>query len=173
MNSPYGVTKIAGEHYCQFYAAQYNIHYSVLRYSNVYGPRQSVLGEAGVVAIFCNQLLKGEQPVIFCARTPGDGGGSRDYIFVQDVVRANLKILTACHGEILNISTGVGTTTETLYRMIAEIMGIKIEPKSAAPRIGDVEKSVMDSRRAQTLLNWRPDISLYDGLEMTVAFYQS
>ncbi len=170
--SPYGVTKIAGEYYLRYYASQYGIHYTILRYSNVYGPRQNPHGEAGAVAIFCQKILAGEPSVVFGAQQAGDEGCVRDYVFVEDVVRANLLALAGGDGEVLNIGTGVGTATEKLFDLIAGALGFEGAPEAGPPREGDLLKSVLDASRAGRVLGWRAEVLLREGIARTVAFFK-
>ncbi len=141
--SPYGISKLAGEHYVRAAAASLG-RTTILRYANVYGPRQDPHGEAGVVAIFSQRLLAGQAPVIFGRRTPGDGGGVRDYVYVADVVRANLAALAGTlRAPVVHVATGVGTTTAALFQKLAGLCGAAVEPTSAPPRPGDLARSVL------------------------------
>ncbi|MCH7515783.1 MAG: NAD-dependent epimerase/dehydratase family protein, partial [Bacteroidetes bacterium] len=114
--SPYGITKLCVEKYLFYYGGEYNLNYTVLRYANIYGPRQNPFGEAGVVAIFCTKLLKGEQPII-----NGTGKQTRDYVFVQDVVEANLLTLSDDKSDIYNIGTGIETNVNELFSFLIDI----------------------------------------------------
>lgn len=171
--SPYGISKTAGEFYLRYYADRYDLRYTILRYSNVYGPRQNSDGEAGVVAIFCEKCLNGERPVIFSARNAGDAGCTRDYVYVDDVVKANLLALQKGDGEILNIGTGVETSTQELFNLLALEVGFGDEPEFGPPRPGDLLRNVLGVSSAGTSLGWRPEVSLQDGLNRTFAFYES
>ncbi|OGV90746.1 UDP-glucose 4-epimerase, partial [Microgenomates group bacterium RIFCSPHIGHO2_01_FULL_45_11] len=121
--SPYGVSKRAAELYLNFYWEQYHIPFVALRYANVYGPRQNPYGEAGVVAIFCEQLLRGQRTTIF-----GDGKQTRDYVFVKDVVEANQQALTAKPVGVFNIGTGKETDVNEIYRLVAEALTSRLSP---------------------------------------------
>ncbi len=166
--SPYGVAKLAGEAYLHFYRAQYAIEYVALRYANVYGPRQDPHSEAGVVGIFCERLLSGAGTVIF-----GDGEQTRDYVFVEDVARANVAALERAGGRVLNIGTGVETSVNQLYRILGEVSGIERPPTFAAPREGEQRRSAIAPARAAAALDWRPQIALREGLERTFQYYLS
>ncbi len=165
--SPYGVAKLATESYLHFYKVQYGIEYAAMRYANVYGPRQDPQGEAGVVAIFCARLLEGRPATIF-----GDGEQTRDYVYVGDVVRANVAALTAAAGGPINIGTGVETSVNRLYRRLAEIAGVSGAPEHAAARPGEQMRSAISAARAGRELGWRPEVALDDGLRRTYAYFQ-
>jgi UDP-glucose 4-epimerase len=168
--SPYGIHKFLGEQYLRFYADQHGLNYTVLRYANVYGPRQNPLGEAGVVSIFINTLLKGETPTIF-AYPEEPEGMLRDYVYVEDVARANLLAADRGDGELINIGTGVTTTTEALYRTIGFLFDDPPEPKRGAARPGDLHRSCLDIRKANEILAWKPSVDLKEGLSRTVKYF--
>jgi len=165
--SPYGVAKLSTESYLFFYKAEYGIDYVALRYANVYGPRQDPHGEAGVVAIFCARLLTGVPCTIY-----GDGGQTRDYTFVGDVVRANLAALRSDAGGPINIGTAVETSVNDLYAMLAEAAGVKAPPRYAAARPGEQRRSVISPARAERVLGWKPEVALRDGLRETLRFFK-
>ncbi|MCL5044263.1 MAG: NAD-dependent epimerase/dehydratase family protein [Deltaproteobacteria bacterium] len=163
--SPYGVAKLASEKYLAFYATEYGIKYLALRYANVYGPRQDPHGEAGVVAIFCRRLAEARPLTIF-----GDGAQSRDYVFVGDVVRANLAGLEEQAAEgAFNIGTGVETSVNELAARLAALAGVRLRVEYAAARPGEQRRSSVASRRAAELLGWRPQVDLGAGLRATFA----
>jgi len=163
--SPYGISKHAVEHYLHLYQHLDGLDFTVLRYSNVYGPRQNPYGEAGVVAIFGKQMLAGQQPTIF-----GDGTDTRDYVFVSDVVEANQLALEAGSGEIFNISTGKATTVQQIFDTVAEASSYRGEPSYAPSRPGDLCHNVLDSTKAQQLLDWTPEVTLPQGIALTVDY---
>ncbi len=164
--SPYGVAKLATERYLFFYRVQYGIRHVALRYANVYGPRQDPHGEAGVVAIFCGRLLNKQPVTIF-----GDGEQTRDYIFVDDIVRANLAALERdCSGAI-NIGTGIETSVNRLYGALAEVAGVAMAPGYAPARPGEQLRSVISPGRAEKELDWRPRVTLREGLAQTLRFF--
>ena len=165
--SPYGVAKLSTESYLFFYKAEYGIDYVALRYANVYGPRQDPHGEAGVVAIFCGRLLAGIPCTIY-----GDGGQTRDYTFVGDVVRANLAALRSDAGGPINVGTAVETSVNDLYSMLAEAAGVKTPPQYAPARPGEQRRSVISPARAEKLLGWKPEVALRDGLRETLGFFK-
>ncbi len=166
--SPYGVSKLAGEKYLYFYKMAHGLDYTALRYANVYGPRQNPHGEAGVVAIFIQKLLSGEQPVI-----NGDGLQTRDFIYVEDVAQANIVALEGDKSGEFNIGTGIETDINTVFRKLLEITGIDAEEVHAPAKPGEQQRSAIDNGKAREILNWNPGISLEDGLKKTVDFFQT
>jgi len=166
--SPYGVSKRAGEHYLYFYRAEYGLPYIALRYANVYGPRQDPHGEAGVVAIFTQRLLAGEQPVI-----NGDGEQTRDYVFVGDVAQANLAALQAEYTGPLNIGTGSETTVNQLFTTLRNLTGSAAREVHGPAKPGEQRRSVLTWSHAAQVLHWRPTVGLEDGLRQTVTYFRT
>lgn len=166
--SQYGISKHTVEHYLQLYGTQQGLGYVVLRYSNVYGPRQNPRGEAGVVAIFAGQMLNGERPTIF-----GKGDKTRDYIHVTDVVAANLLAMERSRNIICNIGTGVETSDQAIFDTLAEIIGYKGSPRYGQVRSGEIFRICLDYSRAERELGWRPRISLREGLSQTVDYFKN
>jgi UDP-glucose 4-epimerase len=159
--APYGTSKLCGEEYLATWNRLYETEHVALRFGNVFGPRQEPHGEAGVVAIFLGMLQHGGTPTIY-----GDGRQTRDYVFVGDVVAAVLA--AAGHeGGVFNIGTGVETSVVELYDAITEATGIHREPQHAEPRLGELQRSVLDPSLAERELGWRPETSLADGLRQT------
>ncbi len=166
---PYGVSKLTGEHYLEYYRSVHGMRYVALRYSNVYGPRQDPHGEAGAVAIFSKLLLRGETGRIY-----GDGLQTRDYVFVGDVVRANLAaVATPAASGPINIGTGRETSVVELYDRIRRLVGSDIAPLHVDPKDGEVRRNVLDPARAQQVLGWKPSVTLDEGLAATVDFFRS
>ena len=165
--SPYGITKLSVEKYLFFYADTYGLPYTVFRYANVYGPRQNPHGEAGVVAIFSEKLLNGEQPVI-----NGDGRQTRDYVFVGDVVRANLAGLNAPENETFNIGTGIETDVNRIFDLINAETGAKAKEEHGPSKPGEQQRSVISAEKAQSVLGWTPSVSLENGIKQTVEFFK-
>jgi len=165
--SPYGVAKLATEKYLFFYQLQYGIDYLALRYANVYGPRQDPHGEAGVVAIFCARMLEGHPVKIF-----GDGEQTRDYVYVGDVVRANLAGLASNASGAINIGTGIETSVNQLYGELAA-ENFQLKPIYEAPRPGEQRRSVISPARALRELKWAPEVPLASGLARTYDFFKS
>jgi UDP-glucose 4-epimerase len=165
--SPYGAAKVSVELYLHFYRVQYGLEYTALRYSNVYGPRQDPHGEAGVVAIFCTRLLRGQTAVI-----NGDGEQTRDYVYVGDVVRANVEALTRGEGMGINIGTGFETDVNTLFRTLRDLSGSRQEEIHGPAMAGEQKRSVIENRLAYDELGWYPNVSLDDGLALTLAYFR-
>lgn len=166
--SPYGIGKLAVEHYLHGFRAQRGLSYAALRYSNVYGPRQDPHGEAGVVAIFCRALLDGRRPLIH-----GSGDDTRDYVHVADVVRANLLALDSDACGHYNVGTGRQTDVNTLFRLLAQALGSDLEAEHGPPRAGDLRASALDNRLIAGALGWRPEIAFADGIAQTAAWFRS
>lgn len=166
--SPYGVTKLASEKYLHFYHVTYGISYCGLRYANVYGPRQNPHGEAGVVAIFTLKMLHGEKPVI-----NGDGKQRRDYVFVEDVVRANVLALQSEYSGCLNIGTGIETDVNELFGMLKKLTGSDAPEHHGPAKPGEQARSVLDPTLAGEKLGWRPLAQLRDGLRITVESFRA
>lgn len=166
--SPYGITKAVGEDYLRFYALNEGLDYTVLRYSNVYGPRQLPHGEAGVVAIFIQRLLQGKACTIF-----GDGSIIRDYVYVGDVARASVLALRKGSREAFNIGTNRPTTVKQLYQAICKEMGLPAEPVYGPRRPGDLKANYLDYSKARRQLGWAPKVSLAEGIRHTVAFFKA
>ena len=165
--SPYGTTKLAGEHYLRFWENVHGLAYTSLRYGNVYGPRQDPTGEAGVIAIFVRAFLLGE-PV----RIEWDGEQQKDYVYVRDVARANLCALTQGDGEAYCIATGTGTSVNQLYRKLAEIVGYEVEIIHAPKRPGDIRLTYFDYTKAKAQLAWEPTVGLDEGMRATIAYFR-
>ena len=164
--SPYGVSKAAGELYLNYYRVQYGLSYAALRYANVYGPRQNPHGEAGVVAIFCDRLLSGRDCTIF-----GDGGQTRDFVYVGDVARANASALSSSHVGAINIGTGIETDVNALYDGLAKAADSSRKAVHAEGKPGEQRRSVIDPALAAKILGWKPEVGLKDGLSRTYAFF--
>jgi UDP-glucose 4-epimerase len=165
--SPYGVSKRAGELYLSYYQQAFALPYIALRYANVYGPRQSAKGEAGVVAIFLSLLSTGKTPVI-----NGDGGQTRDYVYVGDVVAANVAALDSAFVGPVNIGTGVETDVVTIFRHLRLAVGSPIEAPHGPAKPGEQRRSCVDAGLAAQVLNWRPQMILDEGLRCTAEFYR-
>jgi UDP-glucose 4-epimerase len=161
--APYGASKHTVEHYLYIWKLLHGLDYTVLRYPNVFGPRQNPHGEAGVNAIFIGLMLAGKRPRIF-----GDGTAVRDYLFVDDVVAANVLALTRGSGEMVNLGTGVGTSVLDIVRELNTILGTTIEPLHEPARPGEVQRIYLDASRAREVLGWTPQVGFHDGLARTV-----
>ncbi|TMC08597.1 MAG: NAD-dependent epimerase/dehydratase family protein, partial [Chloroflexi bacterium] len=154
------------EHYLYGFRRQYGLNYAALRYANVYGPRQNPHGEAGVVAIFCEGLL-GKR--LF--KIHGEGTDTRDYVYVDDVVRANLLALDSEVCDHFNVGTGRQADTNTIYRLVAERMGRPTEVEHGPPRPGDLRASALDASLLERTLGWKPEVSLEEGIAQTVDWF--
>ncbi len=165
--SPYGVSKRAGELYLSYYREAFGLPYIALRYANVYGPRQSSKGEAGVVAIFISLLLAGKNPVI-----NGDGKQTRDYVYVGDVVNANVAALESSYAGEINIGTGQETDVLTIFELLRQGAGSKVAPVHGPAKAGEQRRSCLSATLAGEVLGWHPRVSLRQGLERTVAYYR-
>jgi UDP-glucose 4-epimerase len=163
--SPYGISKKVGIDYLSFYERQHGIAFTALALANVYGPRQDPHGEAGVVAIFASTMLAGRAPTIH-----GDGNQTRDYVFVDDVVHAFALSAERGDGRLVNVGTGLETSVNGLYRMLAEITRFTGEPSHGPARPGDLRRNALDISMANDVLQWRPWTHLQDGLGETVAY---
>jgi UDP-glucose 4-epimerase len=166
--SPYGITKLASEHYLRYWKAMYDLDFTALRYGNVYGPRQDPTGEAGVIAIFAHAILTHN-----IVRIDWDGEQQKDYVYVRDVARANLLATTAGDGEAYCIATGTGTSVNALYEGLVGIIGHETEILRAPRRPGDIYLTYFDCRKAQEQLNWQAEVGLEEGLRYTVGFFQA
>ncbi|MBM3908447.1 MAG: NAD-dependent epimerase/dehydratase family protein [Gemmatimonadetes bacterium] len=172
-DSPYGIAKLAVEHYLAYYGRIHGVEGVVLRYANVYGPRQDPHGEAGVVAIFCNRLLDGRPLTIF-----GDGKQTRDYVHVKDVAAANVAAATASlpdrgrlDARAMNIGTGVETDVLTLANTLRQVSGRDVPVEFAPARPGEQLRSAVGIEKVQRVLGWAPQRSLADGLRETFEYF--
>jgi UDP-glucose 4-epimerase len=165
--SPYGITKLVTEKYLFYYKKVHGVEHVVLRYANVYGPRQNPHGEAGVVAIFAKKMIQGEKPVI-----NGDGKQTRDYTYVGDVVRANVLALKYPGSNVFNIGTGIETDVTQLFRILRELLNPTCPEEHGPAMKGEQLRSVISSARIQRELGWIPSITLPEGLNMTAEFFK-
>ena len=165
--SPYGISKRSGELYLNFYKEVYDIPYCVLRYSNVYGPRQNPHGESGVVAIFMEMISQGKKPII-----NGDGSHTRDYVYVSDVVDANLRALTSDYVGVLNIGTGREISTLDVFRQVVKEMGATIAEEHGPDRPGEQVQSSLNAAKAREILGWSPTVSFEEGVKRVAAWYK-
>ena len=174
--SPYGISKHTVEHYLFLASASAGLNYTVLRYANIYGPRQHPHGGAGVIAIFAASMLKGVSPTIF-----GDGSSTRDYLFISDAIAANLLALTGGDGEIYHVSTGIELSLNELFWQLKQALGssigcsdiAKMSPVYAEPRSGEIYRIALNPEKIERDLGWTPQTSLQDGLAQTVPYCRS
>lgn len=165
--SPYGIAKLAIEKYLYFFRESYGLDYVSLRYANVYGPRQNPWGEAGVVAIFTQKLLSGEKAVI-----SGDGKQTRDYVYVKDIIDANLLALSYAESDFFNIGTGIETDVNTIFNLLKAKTGSKQKELHGPHKPGEQKRSVLDYSKAKKILGWSPKYDLEKGMEETVKYYK-
>lgn len=165
--SPYGIAKASAEMYLEYYRVQYGLNYVALRYGNVYGPRQNPHGEAGVIAIFAQKLLSGQQPTI-----NGTGEQTRDYVHVRDVVAANLAALEHAGSGSFNVGTGVETNVVQLFDRLNELAGGPFSRVFAAAKPGEQLRCALDCAAAERELGWAPRVSLHEGLADTFAWFR-
>ena len=166
--TPYALSKYVGEQYLELFNETYGLDYTILRYANVYGPGQNPDGEAGVIAIFAGMMLSERRPQIY-----GDGLQQRDFVYVSDVVRANLAAVNKGHGRTYNIGTGQQVSVEQIYQMLQQITGFEQEPDYRPKRAGEVLNIALDSARAQQELRWTPEVSLEEGLRRSVEYVRA
>lgn len=164
--SPYGITKRSSEDYLRFYRDEHGLDFMSLALANVYGPRQDPRGEAGVVAIFANKLVRGEAPTI-----NGTGEDTRDYVFVEDVAHAFVRAGEHGSGETVNIGTGKETSVNKLFKQMAQAAGFTGEAEYGPPRPGDVPRNALDPRKALKVLEWKPWTPLAEGVKQTIAWF--
>ena len=165
--SPYGASKHSVEHYIFMYRANFGIDYTILRYPNVYGPRQDPYGEAGVIAIFTERMLKGEDTVI-----NGTGDQERDFIYVGDCVSANLLALQAGGGREYNLGWGIGTTINEIWHSLKRATGYGKDPVYGPAKTGETYKIYLDTTRARTEFGWTAQTPLEEGITRTVDYFR-
>ena len=164
---PYGASKASYELYLPVYRMNYGLHYTILRYPNVYGPRQDPFGEAGVVSIFIGQMLRNVQPVI-----NGDGEQLRDYVYVADVVRANLLVLEKGDDDVFNVGWGKGTSVNQIFHLLQELLGSDAHEQHGPPKLGEIRQTYLNSAKAASVLGWTPQTPLREGLQKTADYFR-
>ena len=168
--SPYAAAKLAAEYYCQAFTASFGLETVALRYFNVFGPRQDPASQySAVIPLFITAMLGGRQPVIF-----GDGRQSRDFVFVANVVHANLLAADAANvsGRVFNVANGRGTDLLTLLDLLNRLLGMNVQPHHDAPRLGDVRESLADISLARKLLGYDPQVTFEAGLRRSIDYYR-
>ena len=165
--SPYGLHKYLAEHYLAYYRRVHGLQTAILRYSNVYGPRQDPATESGVISLFAYALLTGQAPVIF-----GDGTQTRDFVYVGDVADANLRVLGRSIPEPINIATAIETSVNDLFAMLQKLTGATVHATHGPAVPGEVHRISLGIKRAETLLGWHPRVPLEEGLRRTVEWMQ-
>ena len=167
-NSPYGITKLTVEKYMQFYKKVYGIEFVSLRYANAYGPRQNPKGEAGVIAIFTDKILTGGQPII-----NGTGEQRRDYLYVKDIVKANMLVFEKNVSGIFNVSTGVETSVNDLFRKIVELTKVSVKEVHGPAPPGERMRSCISYEKIKKEFGWKPDYNIDKGLKDTVEWFKN
>jgi UDP-glucose 4-epimerase len=165
---PYGAAKRTAELFIELYSRLHKLSYLILRYPNIYGPRQNPKGEAGVNAIFIGLMLQGKTPTIY-----GDGTQIRDYLFVEDVVQANLIALTQTKKGTYNLGWGIGTAVNEIYQQLQKIIGLPKPVNYAEPRAGEIQRIYLNSQKARTELGWQPKFDFETGLRKTVDWFRA
>ncbi len=166
--SPYGLAKYTVERYLELYRQIEGLRYTVLRYPNVFGPRQDPAGEAGVVGIFAEQMLKGEQPVIF-----GKGDKTRDYVYVDDIVEANVRVIEAGGDRgIYNLGSAREVSDYEIFSLVRAAVGTDVEPRYDSKRPGEINRICLSSAKAKADFGWEPQCSLEDGVKKAVEYYR-
>lgn len=165
--SPYGISKLCGEHYLSYFQRISGIQVVSLRYANVYGPRQDPEGEAGVISIFLQKMLNNEQPII-----NGNGRQTRDFVFVDDVAEANLAAMGQDSHGVYNVGTGTETSINELFRMLATLTGVSCKEVHGPAKQGEQMRSVIDPTKIRQELGWDSKVDLAEGLKKTVAFFR-
>jgi len=174
--SPYGVSKLAIENYLYYYKKIHNLDSAILRYANVYGPRQDPYGEAGVVAIFINKMLKSENPIIY-----GDGNQTRDFVYISDAAQVNLLVLKEDFKSkiksdelaIFNIGTGIETSVNELFHKLKKITKANAKEIHGPQKMGELRRSCLNSNKAKEILGWEPEVDIDQGLKLTVKYFKN
>ena len=165
--SPYGISKLTGEHYLFYYQVMNGLNYVALRFANVYGPRQDPFGEAGVVAIFAKKMLKNDQPLI-----NGNGMQTRDYVYVEDVVDAVMRAIDHNGSDIFNVGTGIETTVNELFKLLVDITGSNVREMHGPAKKGEQMRSCLSYNKIKKTMEWEPSVDLRTGLSNTVEFFR-
>lgn len=166
--SPYALTKVCGEYWVNYYNNQFGLEYTNLRYANIYGPRQSTEGGAGVIAIFAKMMLKNEQPVIY-----GDGNIGRDYVYVSDIAQINALCIENGTNESFNVGTGRSTTVNEIFELVKKSTAYQDTAKHEDEKPGEVKDNYLDASRAKEILGWEPKVTLEEGIAKTVEYFKT
>jgi len=164
--SPYGLSKLLAERVIRYYGKEYSLPYVIFRYANVYGPRQNPHGEAGVIAIFAETMKQNKQPIIF-----GDGNKTRDYVYVEDIVDANMRALDCDKNILVNLGRGEEIKDQVVFDTIARALEYTQHPQYAPVRAGEMLRSALSTSAAHNELGWQPVTDFEDGIEKTIASY--
>lgn len=165
--SQYGITKHTVEHYLFLYKYNNGLDYTIVRYPNVFGPRQDPHGEAGVIAIFTELMLEGKRPTIF-----GDGKSTRDYVHVEDIVRANMTAVEKGSGQAYNLGWGREVSVQEIFDTLSEALDFTEQPIYADPRVGEIDRICLSAEKARAELGWSPTYDLKGGVAQTIAYYR-
>lgn len=165
--SPYGISKLASEHYINYFCSSYNMPYAILRYSNVYGPKQDSSAEGGVIAIFINNILNNTPATIY-----GSGNQTRDFIYVDDVVRSNIKSIKIPYSGVLNIASSKEISINNLFKLISSKLKHSVPAKHSQRNVQEVNRSALQISRANKNLKWSPIVKLEDGLDYTIKYFK-
>ena len=165
--SPYGISKHTPEHYIKMYKDTYDLDYTILWYSNAYGPRQDPKGEGGVISIFVDRMINGKNPFIY-----GDGKQTRDFIYVDDIVSANIAALEKGDNELVNISCNTRDSINKLTEIMNNILDSNLSPIYKKAKPGDIKHSELKNTKAKNVLGWKPEFNLREGLIKTINYYK-
>jgi len=164
---PYGIAKLSVEKYLNYYHRYYNLHFSALRFGNVYGPRQNAFSEAGVVAIFSVRLLRGQPAIIY-----GDGQQTRDFVYIDDVIRACLLSMEKGISGFFNVGTGLETSVNQIFEQVASCIAAPARREYTAAKEGDIRRSCLNSEKIKKLLGWQAEVKLAEGIKKTVEWFR-
>jgi len=165
---PYGISKLTVEKYLVYFSAFYNLRFTVLRYGNVYGPRQNAYAEAGVIAIFSANVLENKPPTIF-----GDGEQTRDFIYIEDVLKANMTMLDNDVQGVFNVGTGVETSVNRIFEHIKAASGKDIRKVHSSPRKGEISRSCISHEKITRVTGWKPGVEIGTGIKKTFDWFKS
>lgn len=166
--SYYGLSKLSAEQYIQLYQVLYGLDFTILRYGNVYGPRQTAKGEGGVIAVFMDRIKEGS-----CLKIHGDGKQTRDFVFVEDVVKANIAAMTSGSNDIFHVSTNKPTSINQLAEILLELHPDSLETIHVTSRTGDIKHSCLLNEKCCEQLGWKPEYSISEGLQKTYHYYNN
>lgn len=165
---PYGISKLTVEKYLVYFSAFYNLKFVSLRYGNVYGPRQNAYAEAGVIAIFSTRILEGKNPVIF-----GDGKQTRDFVYIDDIVRANLIMLENSVTGIFNVGTGRETSVNQIFEYLKDVSGKDVKKVYTDPRKGEIKRSCLSPEKIAKMTGWKAEVDIREGIRRTFDWFKS
>ena len=164
---PYGISKLTVEKYLVYFSAFYNLKFAALRYGNVYGPRQNAYAEAGVIAIFSTNILEGKTPTIF-----GDGEQTRDFVYIEDIVKANLLMLESPVCGIFNVGTGKETSVNQIFDYIKSASGMDIKKVHTEPKKGEIKRSCLSPEKIKKMAGWKAEVPIEEGIRKTFNWFK-